>query len=108
MTPAGDPPLIDPRLGDIEDDASSPKSRSMLAIAGSLLAEISLPKLFLATMVIVVVPGIALGLSLLAATTWLSTLSNHFAPLAGIWPLAILAVIAAVGWFGFRPVLRAA
>ncbi len=34
--------LIDPRLGDAEDDASSPKQKSLLAIAGSLLAEISL------------------------------------------------------------------
>ena len=30
-------PLIDPRDGDAEDDASSPKQKSLLAIAGSLL-----------------------------------------------------------------------
>ena len=41
-------PFIDPRLGDVEDDASSTKQRSLLAIAGSLLAEISLPKLIVA------------------------------------------------------------
>ena len=40
-----DEQLIDPRRGDAEDDASSTKQRSLLAIAGSLLAEISLPKL---------------------------------------------------------------
>ena len=40
-------PLIDPRLGDVEDDAVSTKQRSLLAVAGSLLAEISLPKLIL-------------------------------------------------------------
>jgi hypothetical protein len=42
MLHAGDQ-LIDPRRGDAEDDASSTKQRSLLAIAGSLLAEISLP-----------------------------------------------------------------
>ena len=42
------PPIVDPRLGDIEDDASSTKRRSMLSLAGSLLVEISLPKLILA------------------------------------------------------------
>ena len=40
--------LVDPRHGDIEDDAASPGQRSLLAIAGSLLVEISLPKLLLA------------------------------------------------------------
>ena len=33
--------LFDPRKGDVEDDSSSPKRRSLLAIAGSLFAEIS-------------------------------------------------------------------
>ena len=34
-------PLINPRLGDAEDDASSPKSRSLWSITGTLLAEVS-------------------------------------------------------------------
>jgi hypothetical protein len=34
-------PIIDPRQGNIEDDASSPDRRSLLALAGSLLAEIA-------------------------------------------------------------------
>ena len=33
--------IVDPRHGDIEDDASSTKRRSMLSLAGSLLAEIT-------------------------------------------------------------------
>ena len=41
-------PLIDPRRGDVEDDASSTKRRSLLSLAGSLLSEVSLPKLALA------------------------------------------------------------
>jgi hypothetical protein len=34
-------PAIDPRRGDVEDDASSSKRRSLLSLAGSLLAEIA-------------------------------------------------------------------
>ena len=41
--------ILDPREGDAEDDVSSPKQKSLLAIAGSLLAEISLTKLLLST-----------------------------------------------------------
>ena len=35
--------LIDPRHGDIEDDAASPGQRSLLAIAGSLLVALGCP-----------------------------------------------------------------
>ena len=42
------PSLLDPRCGDIEDDFASPKQSSLLAIAGNLLVEISLPKLVFA------------------------------------------------------------
>ena len=100
--------IIDPRDGDAEDDASSTKSRSLLAIAGSLLAEISLTKLLLAWIVILIVPGVVLGMSLLVATSWLSTISSRIAALAGLGPLIAIAAIAAVGWFGFRPLMRGA
>jgi hypothetical protein len=46
--PGFEKPILDPRAGDADYDASSPKQKSLLAIAGSLLAEISLPKLLLA------------------------------------------------------------
>ena len=36
-------PILDPRNGDIEDDAASTKRRSLLSLIGNLLAEISLP-----------------------------------------------------------------
>ena len=52
-------PLVDPRLGDVEDDASSTKRRSLLGIAGSLLAEISIPKLLTAWLFLIVLPGSA-------------------------------------------------
>src|SRR6476659_8925243 len=100
--------LIDPRLGDVEDDASSTKRRSLLAMAGSLLAEVSLPKLFLAWLLLMVLPAMLLGLAPLLVSGWLATLSRKIAdPLSGAWPLLVLAVLAALGWFGGRPLYRA-
>ncbi len=54
-------PIIDPRDGDIEDDASSTKQRSLFSLAGSLLAEISFPKLAVAWVLLIGLPGVALG-----------------------------------------------
>ena len=48
-------PIIDPRRGDLEDDASSTKRRALLSLAGSLLSEISLPKLAMAWILLLVV-----------------------------------------------------
>ena len=102
-------PAIDPRRGDIEDDASSTKRRSLLSLAGSLLAEISLPKLVVAFTLLVVVPGLALGIAPIVAAIWFGKLSSKFASaLAGVWPALLLAIVVAVGWFGGRPLLRLA
>ena len=68
--------LIDPRHGDIEDDAASPGQRSLLAIAGSLLVEISLPKLLFAWTVLLLLPAVLLGLAPLLVSAWFSTLSD--------------------------------
>ena len=40
-------PIVDPRRGDVDDDASSTKSRSLFALTGTLLAEISFSKVLL-------------------------------------------------------------
>ena len=102
-------PLIDPRLGDVEDDASSTKRRSLLSLAGSLLAEVSLPKLLLAWTLLIVLPGLLLGLTPLVVTGWIATLSSKFAdPLRGLWPLLLMAVVLAIGWLGGRPLFRIA
>jgi len=102
-------PLIDPRFGDVEDDASSTKRRSLLAMAGSLLAEISLPKLILAWVLMLLLPALLLGLTPLIASAWLATLSNKVAGLfSDAWPLVLLAFVLALGWIGGRPLLRAA
>jgi 3',5'-cyclic AMP phosphodiesterase CpdA len=102
-------PAIDPRRGDVEDDASSSKRRSLLSLAGSLLAEISLPKLAVAWFLLIVGPGLVLGVAPVVAAVWLSKLSSKLEyPVAGIWPLVILAVTVALGWFGGRTLFRLA
>ena len=102
-------PVIDPRRGDVEDDASSTKRRSLLSLAGSLLAEISLPKLAVAWFLLIVGPGLVLGVAPVVAAIWLNKLSSRLEyPVAGIWPLVILAVLVTVGWFGGRTLFRLA
>ena len=100
--------LIDPRHGDIEDDAASPGQRSLLAIAGSLLVEISLPKLLFAWTVLLLLPAVLLGLAPLLASAWFSKLSQKLAALTGIGTAVALLAIVAVGWIGWRPLLRIA
>ncbi len=101
-------PIIEPRDGDAEDDFSSTKKRSLLAIAGSLLGEINLPKLALAWVILALAPGVLLGLAPLVATAWFTSVADRIFALAGIGSLLLLALIAVVGWYGFRPLLRLA
>src|SRR5262249_12856762 len=101
--------LIDPRLGDVEDDASSTKRRSLLAIAGTLLSEISIPKLVTSWLLLIALPAILLGLFPLVSSGWLAVLSRKVsAPPAGLWAVALVIVIAALGWPGARRIFRAA
>ncbi len=96
--------LIDPSLGDVEDDASSTKQRSLFAMAGSLLAEVSLPKLFLAWLMLMVLPAMLLGLAPLIVSGWLATLSRKIVdPLSGIY---LVVLVVALGWLGGRPLYR--
>lgn len=100
-TPA---PLLDPRRGDAEDDKSSPKQTSLLALAGSLLVEISLPKLLVAWLLSVGVPAVLLGLAPLVVTTWIATVSATIS--ANAVAAAALLIIFALGWVGGRPLFR--
>jgi Calcineurin-like phosphoesterase len=101
-------PIIDPRRGDVEDDASSTKRRSLLAIAGTLLAEISLPKLAVAWILLIGLPGLLLGTAPLIGSAWLSQVSRTIADFSvGIWPLLAIAILAIGGWFGGRRLSRA-
>ena len=101
--------MIDPRKGDIEDDASSTKQRSMLSLAGTLLAEISLPKLAAAWTLLIVLPGLTIGAAPLLASIWISSVSGKAAALlTGLWPALLLSILGVLGWFGGRPLLRLA
>ena len=107
--PSSLPPLIDPRFGDVEDDASSTKQHSLLRIAGSLLAEVSLPKLAVAWGLLIVLPAILVGLTPLIATAWAAALARKVAaPFGGMWALIVLGVLLALAWVGWRPLWRAA
>ena len=100
-------PIIDPRSGDIEDDGSSTKRRSILALAGSLLAEISLPKLAVAWTVLIGVPGLVLGTAPLLATIWAAGMSSRLTTtLTGICSAVLLPLLVALAWFGGRPLFR--
>ena len=101
--------VIDPRGGDIEDDASSTKRRSLLSLVGSLLGEISLPRLAMAWISLLVIPGLILGFAPIVASVWISTISQKMMPpFAGIWPILLLVVIIALGLFGGRGFFRLA
>jgi hypothetical protein len=102
-------PIIDPRQGDIEDDASSTKKRSMLALAGAMLVEISLPKLIIAWGLLLVVPGILLGFVPIATTMYFRAITDNVAsPELGLWTVVLLSAAVAIGWFGWRPLFRLA
>jgi hypothetical protein len=101
-------PILDPRNGDAEDDVSSPKQKSLLAIAGSLLAEISLTKLLLAWIASIVLPASILGLAPLIVTAWVGGVFSRVLELYGYGAALLLLVIVAVGWFGWRPLFRVA
>jgi Calcineurin-like phosphoesterase len=102
-------PILDPRGGDLEDDASSTRRRSALSRIGTLLAEISLPRLAVAWILLLVVPGLVLGFASLAASIWISMVSQKIAsPFAGLWPTLLLALVLALGLAGGRTLFRLA
>src|SRR5258708_1672365 len=102
-------PVIDPRLGDVEDDASSTKARSLYSLAGNMLAEISFPKLIWSCTALFILPGLLLGLTPLVASAWVGMVSRKIvSPLLGIWPALVLVTVLAIGFFGIRGLLRVA
>jgi Calcineurin-like phosphoesterase len=101
-------PILDPREGDAEDDVSSPKQKSLLAIAGSLVAEISLTKLLLAWIASILLPAAIVGLAPLVATAWIGGVLARALELTGFGAALLLVVIVAAGWFGWRPLFRVA
>jgi 3',5'-cyclic AMP phosphodiesterase CpdA len=100
--------LIDPRNGDIETDASSTESRSLLALAGNLLAEVSLPKMAAAFISLVIVPTVLVGLVPVIVTIWAQELSGGRPGVSGIGGIFVIAVLLTLAWVGGRPLMRAA
>src|SRR4029078_10540196 len=76
--------------------------------AGGLLVEMSLPNLLFAWTMLLLLPAILLGLAPLLASAWFSKLSQRLAALGEIYAALALIVIAALGWFGWRPLFRIA
>lgn len=100
-------PLLDPRDGDIEDDASSTKQRSLLSLGGSLLAEIGLGKLIVAWLLLIGLPGLALGFLPLVASLLIGKFSTQaLLLLTGLGSLITLTALAVAIWFGGRPLMR--
>ena len=99
-------PILDPRAGDIEDDASSTKQRSLLSLAGSLLAEISLPKLIFLWVLLIGIPALLVGATPLVVSLWLASVRSQAATIfTDIWPALLLLPLAAFAWFAGRPLL---
>ena len=93
-------PILDPRDGDIEDDALSTRQRSIASLAGSLVVEISPLKLIVAWLLLVGFPAFLLGLAPRVAVIGLGALSSaaDYA-LTGFWSAMTLVAIACLGWF---------
>ncbi|HEX2841836.1 metallophosphoesterase family protein [Hyphomicrobium sp.] len=101
--------IVDPRQGDIEDDASSTKSHSLLSLAGSLLVEVSLPKLIVAWLLLVILPAVIVGLSPLIVTAWIAKVGGKISTsLFGIVPLAIFIALLTIGWMFGRKLFHLA
>jgi predicted MPP superfamily phosphohydrolase len=100
-------PIVDPRQGDVEDDASSTKRRTLVSLAGSLLAEISLPKLVAAWVLLIILPALLLGAAPFFASIWISTVSTKAAAIfTGLVPAIVLIILAGIAWFGGKPLWR--
>ena len=108
ITAPGLDPLVDPRWGDVGDDTVSTSRRSLLSIAGTLLVEISLPKLLFAVTVLLLLPAVLVGITPLVATAWLTKISRHLLQLTEIGAALTAIALLAVGTIGWRPLLRLA
>src|SRR5262249_33197557 len=96
------------RRGDVGDDTASTKQRSLLSIAGSLLIEISLPKLVFAVTMLLLLPTVVLGLAPLVASAWAAHVSRHLLQLTEISAALSGIVLIALGMVVWRPLLRIA
>lgn len=100
--------FVDPRDGDLEDDASSTAHHSLFGHASSILLEISLPKLAIAATLLLVVPAAIIGVAPKAALWFVGTAWDQVSG-AERWLtlLAILALAALLGWRWGQDLFRA-
>lgn len=102
-------PITDPSNGDFECDASSTKKRSLLSLAGSLLAEISLPKLVVSWVVLLGLPAVLLGATPIAGSIWVETVWRKLdAASQGIIPAVAFTIVVGIGVVAGRRMLRLA
>jgi len=101
-------PLIDPRTGDVEDDVSSLKDRSLIVVASTLLVEVSLSKLLISVLIMILLPAVLLGLAPLLVSAWFSVLPRETAAfLGGTGTVVIVVVAPIVAWWGGPSLYRA-
>jgi 3',5'-cyclic AMP phosphodiesterase CpdA len=101
-------PILDPRRGDIENDHSATKQRSLLSIFGSLLAEISLLKLVFAWVVLILLPAVLLGLAPLALTAWIGKSWARLTEATGTGVVLVVLASLSIAWIGWRSLFRVA
>ncbi|MGL5737019.1 MAG: metallophosphoesterase [Beijerinckiaceae bacterium] len=99
-------PIYDPRRGDIEDDQSAPQQASLMRLAGSLLTEISLPKLLVSLAMTLAWPLLLVGIAPLLVSAWWRTVSNAAATLTGIALGAAAIILTLIALYGWRPLFR--
>jgi len=92
----------------MENDHSATKQRSLLAIAGSLLAEISLTKLLFAWAFSILLPAVLLGLAPVVLTAWIGEASSRLAEASAVGAILVVLVALSMAWAGWRPLFRIA
>lgn len=102
-------PLLDPRRGDAENDATNMRQKSLAQMAARILTEISLPKFLLSLGMTVILPALAIGLAPLIVSAWLGFFARTDHALAGL--IALLVVFALIvaltsGWRGFLQIVE--
>ena len=90
------------------DDHSATKKRSLLAIAGSLLGEISVAKLAFSLVAQIVLPAAVLGAAPLVLTAFASETTGRLAEATAFGAAALALAAIAVAALGWRPLFRLA
>jgi len=101
-------PLIDPRTGDVEDDVSSLRDRSLIVAASTMLVEVSLSKLLISILIMILLPAVLLGLAPVLVSAWFSVLPRETAAFLSSTGTVVLVVAApVVAWWGGPSLYRA-